>query len=364
MKRLSLTQLFIAFATFCNAQMGGSNVFEILNLPATAKVAGVGGYNVSMNSGDPGIGYFNPSIIDSTYKNNIGSGWGALFMDMTDISFGYASYANRYKQYNIAANLVMVNYGKIDAMDEMGNHIGTEVASEYVLSLGASEEINKWLTWGMSAKPIMSYIANYSSYALAGDIGLTMHDSLRNTNLALVARNVGYQIKPYYTGSREKLPFELDLGYTKKFDHAPFRFSVTYRHLQQFNLSYTSTLQSNNVAFIADTTNTSGSKISDIATKLIQHFIFGVDILFGKRFYVSFGYNVKRKNELKTASNGGLVGMTYGAGLKISKFTLGFAHQKYNITGGATTFTMLFNLSDVMDPFIKKRSAQQRIEAN
>jgi hypothetical protein len=336
--------------------MGGNNVFEILNLPATAKVAGVGGYNVSLNNGDPGIGYFNPSIIDSSYKNNVSSGWGALFMDATDISFGYAAYANKYKQYNIAANLVMINYGKIDAKDDVGNSIGTSLASEYVLSLGASEDINKWFTWGLSAKPIMSYIANYSSYAIASDIGLTMHDSLRTTNLSLVARNIGYQIKPYYSGSRENLPFEVDLGYSKKFEHAPFRFSVTYRHLQQFNLSYKSTLLDNSAAYLSDTSNTSSSKISDFASKFIQHFVFGAEILFGKRFYVSLGYNVKRKNELKSASNGGLVGMTYGAGIKISKFNFGFAHQKYNVVGGATTFTLMFNLNDVMGPLTKKKS--------
>jgi len=344
--------------------MGGSSVFEILNLPVSAKIAGSGGYNVSMNNNDPGIGYLNPSIIDSTYRNNMGSGWGALFLDLSDISYGYASYSNSFKKYNYAANLVIVNYGRIDSKDESGNSLGTEIASEYVLSLGASEDINKWLSWGISAKPIMSYLANYSSYAIASDIGLTYHDSLRNTNVSLVARNVGFQIKPYYKGSREKLPFEIDLGYTKRFAHAPFRFSITYRHLQKFDLTYKSTLDDNSVAFLADTTTKTGFSINDFTSKLTRHLIFGAEFLFGKRFYISLGYNVKRKNELKSANNGGLVGMTYGAGLKISKITLGFAHQKYNISGGATTFTMLFNLNDAIALTKKKTISKSTIEAN
>ena len=348
--------------SFC--QMGGSSVFEILNLPVSAKIAGTGGYNVSMNSGDPGMGYFNPSVIDSSYKNNFGSGWGALFMDLSDISYGYASYANKYKHYNYAANLVIINYGKIITKDESGNNLGTDIASEYVLSLGASEDINKWLTWGLSAKPVMSYLANYSSYALASDIGLTYHDSSRNTNISLVARNVGFQIKPYYKGRREKMPFEIDLGYTKRFAHAPLRLSVSYRHLQKFDLSYKSTLEDNSVAYLADTTKKTSFSVSDLAGKFTRHLIFGAEFLFGKRFYVSLGYNVKRKNELKSASNGGWVGMTYGAGIKISKFTLGFAHQKYNVSGGATTFTMLFNLNEVMNPHTRKEAAKGGNEAN
>jgi hypothetical protein len=364
LKQLLFSALFILSNLFAFSQMGGSSVFESLNLPVSAKIAGTGGYNVSMNNGDPGIGYFNPSVIDSSYKNNIGSGWGALFMNLSDISFGYASYANTFKKYNYAANLLIINYGKIAAKDESGNSLGTEIASEYIFSLGASEEINKWFTWGISAKPIMSYLANYSSYAIASDLGLTYHDSLRNSIASIVARNIGFQLKPYYKGSRENLPFEIDLGYTKKFEHAPFRFSLTYRHLQKFDLSYQSTLENSSAAYLSDTASKSSLSISDIASKLTQHLIFGVEFLFGKRFYASLGYNVKRKNELKSASNGGLVGMTYGAGLKISKLTLGFAHQKYNVSGGATTFTLMFNLNDVMNPFTQKRTPKESIEAN
>ena len=364
MKRYTITVLFFLIMSHSFSQMGGSSVFEILNLPVSAKVAGTGGYNVSMNCGDPGIGYFNPSLIDSTYKNTIASGWGALFMDLSDISYGYAAYSNKYRQYNYAANLVIINYGKIAAKDEYGNSLGTEMASEYVLSLGASEDINKWFTWGLSAKPIISYLANYSSYAIASDLALTFHDSLRNTSASIIARNIGFQIKPYYKGSRENLPFEIDLGYTKRFEHAPLRLSITYRHLQKFDLSYTSTLKDNNVSYLADTSTKSGFSISDLASKFSRHFIFGAEFLFGKRFNINIGYNVQRKNELKSVSNGGLVGMTYGAQLKISKFTLGFAHQKYNVSGGATTFTMIFNLDDLTNPRSKSSSSKETIKAN
>ena len=336
--------------------MGGSSIFEILNLPASAKVAGVGGYNVSMNSGDPGIGYFNPSIIDSTYRKNVALGWSSLFMNLTDISYGYSSYSDKYKKYNWSANMVIINYGKIDARDELGNGIGTEIASEYVLNFGASESITKRLSWGMSAKPIISYLANYSSYAIASDIGLTYHDSSRYTNFCIVARNMGFQIKPYTKGNREKLPFEIDLGFTKQFEHAPLRISLTYRHLEHFDLSYTSPLKESNAAYLADTSNHKSFSIDTFTGKFIQHLVIGAELLLGKRLYISLGYNAKRKSELKSASNGGFVGMTYGAGIKISKFSLGFAHQKYNIAGGATTFTMLFNLDDILKLNTRKKT--------
>jgi len=344
--------------------MGGSSTYEILNMPTNSKIAGAGGYNISTNTGDPGIGVFNPSMIDSSYKNNISTGYGALFLNLSDIKYGYTSYANRYKRYNYFANLVLINYGKIDATDESGNSLGKESASEYVLSFGASEKITEWLSWGLSAKPIMSYIANYSSYALASDIGLTMHDSTKNTTLCLVARNMGFQIKPYYKGSRENLPFEIDLGYTKRFEHAPLRLSVTYRHLQKFDLTYTSDLTKTNSMYTTENQTESKSGVSDFAEKFVKHLIVGADLLLGKRFYASLGYNVKRKSELKSASNGGLVGLSYGAGMKVSKLTISFAHQKYNISGGSTTFTVMFNIDDMMKPSTPKPKTTETSSVN
>jgi len=117
--------------------MGGSSILEILNMPTSSKIAGAGGYNISTNTSDPSIGVFNPSMIDSTYKNNISTGYGALFMNLSDIKYGYTSYANRYKKYDYFTNIVLINYGKIDANDEYGNSLGKESASEYVLTFGA-----------------------------------------------------------------------------------------------------------------------------------------------------------------------------------------------------------------------------------
>lgn len=344
--------------------MGGSNAYEILNIPTNSKIASSGGYNISTNSGDPGIGVFNPSMIDSSYRNNISTGYGALFMNQSDVTFGYTSYANRFKKYDYFTNLVLINYGKIDATDEFGNSLGKESASEYVLTFGATEKINEWLSWGLSVKPIMSYIANYSSYALASDIGLTMHDSTKSTTFCLVARNIGFQIKPYYKGGKENLPFEVDLGYSKRFEHAPLRFSVTYRHLQKFDLTYTSDLTKTNSTYTTENQNQSKSDVSNFAEKFVKHLIVSADLLLGKRFYVSLGYNVKRKSELKSASNGGLVGLSYGAGMKVSKLTISFAHQKYNISGGSTTFTVMFNIDDMMKPSTTKPKTTETSSVN
>ncbi len=352
---------FLALA-FCYvnvfSQNGGEHIFEILNMTPTAKVASVGGYSVSLNDADPGIAYFNPSMLDSTYKNMLTAGWGGLFMNYTDVSYGYASYANKYKQYNYAANLMIINYGKIPATDEKGNSLGNTMASEYVVQFGASEPINQYLRYGVSVKPIISYLADYSSYALAGDVGLTLHDSANNTTLSLVARNAGFQIKPYYKGNREKLPLEVDLGYTKRFAHAPFRFSVTYRHLQQFDMSYKSTLNDNDATFIKQT-ETDDSKFTTFTKHFARHLVFGAELLLSKKFYLAFGYNVKRKQELALSSKKGMVGLTYGFGLTISKCNISVGHQEYSLAGGTTTFTLKTNIADLMRPLITKRKEQQ-----
>jgi len=327
-------------------------VFEVLNLPLTAKVAGVGGYNVSLKDNDPGIAYFNPSLLDSVHRNNMAMSWGGIFYKYSDVGYGSASYANRINQYNYAVNLVMLNYGVIHTRDELGQSTGNESAADYVIAFSASEHINKYFTWGFTVKPIISYLAGYSSYAIAGDFGLTLHDTINSSGLSLVARNFGRQIKPYYEDNYEKLPFEVDLGYSKKFPHAPFRFSVTYRHLQKFDLDYISD-NSTSATLTADTTE----KKASLPGKILNHIVVGAELIFSKNFYISMGYNIRRRKELKLSTKSGMVGYSLGAGVRIARIQISYAHQYYSIAGGTSTFTVNANLDDIMRPFKRKKAA-------
>jgi hypothetical protein len=48
---------------------------------------------------------------------------------------------------------------------------------------------------------------------------------------------MGFQLKTY-AGEQEDLPFDLQIGITKKLANAPLGFSITAQHLHQFNTLY------------------------------------------------------------------------------------------------------------------------------
>ena len=326
--------------------MGGDSPYQILNMPTSSKIAGTGGYSVSNNFKDPGMAAFNPSLIDTSFKGEFVSAWGALFMKSTDISYGYASYSGDYKKYNFSGIFSIINYGRIDGYDEFANSLGTLYANDISACFSASRAIKKWLSVGISVKPVFSYLANYSSYAIASDVGLSVHDSLKNINFGFVVRNAGFAIKPYTKGNSESLPFEVDLGYSHRLNNAPFKISITYRNLQKFNLSYESELKQSSSKYIEDTTNQKSSKISDFTGKFMKHIVIGTEILFGKRFYIAVGFNAKRRSELQNSAKNGLIGFTYGGGITISRFSFSIAHQRFNTYGGSTLFSLQCNINN------------------
>ena len=57
------------------------------------------------------------------------------------------------------------------------------------------------------------------------------------TTMGLVAKNLGTQITSY-SGTREKLPFEIQAGITQGLAHAPFRFNITFQNLERWDLTY------------------------------------------------------------------------------------------------------------------------------
>ena len=91
---------------------------------------------------------------------------------------------------------------------------------------------------GVNLKPIYSSFEQYTSLGMALDLGVSYHFRPPSPPLDLVVKNVGTQIISY-TGNREKLPFEMHAGITQGLAHAPFRFNITFQHLERWDLTYT-----------------------------------------------------------------------------------------------------------------------------
>src|ERR1043165_2257310 len=94
------------------------------------------------------------------------------------------------------------------------------------------------LSVGITLKTIYSNLEAFTSWGSAIDLGATYVRPAHGFAAAVVVKNIGRQWKPYIEGNPEKLPFEIQLGISKKPKHVPFRFSLVYEDLQQWDLTY------------------------------------------------------------------------------------------------------------------------------
>jgi len=322
------------------AQKGGESTYSFLGLANSARVAGMGGEVVSLMDDDINLVFHNPALLSPAMHSNLSLNYVNYF---AGVNYGYASYAYSAGEIgNFAAGMHYVNYGTFDRTDELGVSQGTFRASEYALNLYYSRIfLDSALTAGVNLKPIYSSLEQYSSFGLALDLGVTYQLSNSLTSFGLVLKNMGAQITTY-TANRESLPFEIQAGVTQGLAHAPFRFTITFQHLERWNLSYT--LQDDDVSFSGSDDEKSG--FDEFADNLMRHVIFSTEFLLGKNFYIDVGYNYKRRKEMMVSSRPGMVGFSAGFGFRVSKFHFSFGRASYHLAGGTSHFSLTTNLSE------------------
>ena len=136
-----------------------------------------------------------------------------------------------------------------------------------------------------------------------------------------------------YAGEeRQKLPFEIQAGVSQRLAHAPFRFSLTARHLEKFDLTYV----------YNDTSSLNGgSQSQEFFENLMRHTVIGVEILPHKNFYLSAGYNYQRRRELKIDSKVSAVGFSWGFGINTSFMNIEFGRATYHLAGSSNHISIV-----------------------
>lgn len=351
--RLFIPILFLAVSLNCFSQIGGNNTYEFLNLPNSARAASLGGNNISLNDHDLNFVYHNPSLLDSTMDNQIVLNYVNYF---SDINYGYVAYAKHFKKIGtVAAGLHHINYGTFIAADETGLITGDFYAADYALNLYWSKPLDSAFTFGVELKPIYSSYESYRSWGIALDAGITYHSIKRQIAVAFVVNNLGRQMKPYTPDNREPLPFEVQLGISKKIKHAPVRISLLLNNLQTYNLRYVNTNEVSQTVDPLSGDSITEKKFNKFSDNLLRHSILGIEFLPFKNFFINFGYNYQRRKELQVPTRVSLVGMSWGIGIKISKFNFSYGRASYHLAGASNHFSITTNISD----FYKKKTLTQ-----
>jgi hypothetical protein len=291
--------LFLLSVSQSFAQVGGSSIYQFVNLPSSSRMTALGGSLVPVKDDDPNLGMHNPSALSPGMNNSLAFNFMTYFPGNKSGNVSLIKDFGKLGTYSGA--IQFINYGNMRETDEAGNVTGTFQATEFNLNLGWGKQIDSAFSIGVSSKVIASYLQTYSSYGLLFDAVATYYYPMYEFAFIAAARNIGFQLKPYTEGEREPLPFDLQAGISKKLANAPIRFILVAHDLQKFDLSYPKPVDpsGNTNVFGSDGTETSSPsgfvKFMDLA---MRHVIVGSEVLIGKSFIIHLAYNYQRRKEL------------------------------------------------------------------
>jgi hypothetical protein len=189
-------------------------------------------------------------------------------------------------------------------------------------------------------KFINSAFDTYNSWGLAWDAGITYQIPARRIAMALVMRNAGFQADPY-SDFREPLPFELQFGFSNRFEHMPLRWQITLEQLETFELRY----RDPNQFTLNQFTGEVEENFPSIWSNLLRHVVIGLEFAPSESFNIQFGYNFRRRAELNLATRRTVAGFSVGGGIKIYKIYLHYSRNMYHIAGSANQISIRTNFT-------------------
>jgi hypothetical protein len=336
--------VFVCTVSF--PQASGDNIYDFLNLTNSARIAGLGGKQIAIFDDDLNLAYQNPSLLNGSMSNHLVLNY---IPYIGDINFGYVSYARTYNKIgNLGAGIHYIDYGKFTGADEYGNLTGNFGAHEYSVNLYYAKPVfDSLLNVGATLKLIDSQLETYSSFGMGIDAGISYVNSNKLFCASFVMKNLGIQLSKYYEGAdREPQPFELQLGISQKLQHAPFRFAVTLQHLESPNLRYETEKQKedDNVNELTGEIQKE-DKLANFTDNVMRHVIIGLEFIPSKHINVQFGYNYKRRQEMKIENAPGFVGFSWGFGLKLKNFTFNYSRARYHVAAVSNQLSLCVNLS-------------------
>jgi hypothetical protein len=347
--------LLQVFAAQASAQItgAGSSVYNFLNLPVSSRLAALGGENVTIRDGELSSAMLNPALLGDMTHQILSLNYSYYLpgiMGGTAIyghSFGRAGFEKNPdtddKPNCFAAGIQYLDYGKFKYADIHGNLQGnTFTAKDIQIDLMYARQLGSMFTVGVALKPVMSFYESYSAFALAADVGghFQTKDSALHVGLAL--RNVGWQLKGFYTleggQQREQLPLNLEVGISYRVKHAPLRFSMTIHNMQRWNLNY-------------EVTNAPQDEQTDVKwyDMMFRHTVFALDIIpKSERFYLTLSYNHRHRAEMQLKDQRSFAGFAVGAGVRIKMLRFGFALSQYTKSNLTYQASLSFDINSML----------------
>lgn len=331
MRNIRFILPFLLLSSMLSAQVG-DGVFNFLRYPTSTRANALGGHTVSLIERDPSLIFHNPSLLGGEMDQMINLNYMNYY---GGINIGSAVFAKATGERGAwAVGATFIDYGTVKETTVDNQVIGEFSMKDISVNAFYSYDLSDRWRGGLSLKFLYSSLADFTSIGLAADVGLSYYDPDKEFSFGFTIKNAGAQLKAY-NEDREKLPWDIQMGITKKMDHAPIRFSLTAMYLNRWKFDY------------IDATNTEVDADDNFAESLFKHFVIGVDFIPSDNFWVGVGFNPKAKMDMKLQGGGnGLGGFSVGAGLHVSKFDVGASVARYHPSATSLMISISTSLLD------------------
>jgi hypothetical protein len=326
----STTIIFCLFAAVVLGQSASAQSFSFLKAPSHARLAGLGGVNVSLADRDINFFHNNPALAGDTLNGSASVGYQFYVGDVGNALFTYAHDLGDAGQ--LIAGIQHTNYGNIPGFDDTGAETGEYNADETAVLVGRSHQVGHFRL-GASMKGVFSNIAGYRATALLLDVGGIFMHPQQDLTVAVVFKNMGFILSDYTDGGLTNIPFDVQAGVTFKPEHMPLRFSLTAYELLE------SDLLSN-----ADASEEEPSSLR----KIFSHVNLGVEILLHRNVNALVGYNYLLQHALRSETGGAGGGLSFGFAVMVKPVELVFSRNSYTVANAGYSFSLLTNLNQLL----------------
>ena len=314
MKKNVILAFFVLFSYEIRAQES-ETVYNFLRLPVSAHAAALGGDNITIDDDDPTMVFHNPALVSNVSDRSLNLNYMTY---MEGVKVASASFVKALRnRATWAVEAQYVDYGSMKQTTAENEVIGKVSAKDIAVGGTFTYALSNKIAGGVTAKFVSSSLAGFNSIGMAVDLGLNYLNPELGLSVSAVARNLGGQLKAY-EDDFEKLPFDLQLGVSKRLGQSPLRFSVTMTRLHDWD------------------------------DKFVNHLVFGAEAFLADNIWIGGGLNPRRSDEMKisdgeTESSHG-AGLSFGGGLQLERFKLQLAYGKYHVSASSLIINVTYTL--------------------
>ncbi len=336
-KKIIIIVLCLPFSLL--AQSGGATAFSFADVETSPRVEAMGGSVIAIVDADVSLAQTTPSLLNSSMDKEMVFSFADYFSDINILGFAIAK---NIKSIGVVSfGLDAIDYGEFVNYDAVGNNLGSFTAHDQVVTLGWGKILTERITVGANIQFLNSQYERYNAAAIASNVSTTYNNIDKGFTTTLLFKNIGKQLFSY-TAVDEKLPFDIQLSISKALKHMPFRYVITFHHLNQFDIkSPYKLLSQTNIE-----TGELEIKEESIAKTALRHFIIGGELNpFRKSLFIRGGFNFQRRFDMSLATRPAMAGFSFGIGFKVSKFRLDYSRASYHLSGAPNNFSIAANLS-------------------